>query len=64
MDGAHNFKGVGLGVIILDYKGKYFEYSMRMDLQVINNIVENEVAIFGAITSKKLKVNNIILHND
>lgn len=64
VDGVHNSKGVGLGVIILDHVENCFEYAVRMDFKVTNNVVEYEVVIFEVMTSKKLGANSIILHND
>lgn len=64
MDGAHNFKRAGLGVIILDHEGNYFKYSTRINIQVTNNVLEYEATIFGVITLKKLRVNSIMLHSN
>lgn len=64
IDGTHNFKEAKLRVVILDHNGNYFEYSLRMDFQVSNNITKCEASIFGVLTLKKLKVNNIILHRN
>lgn len=51
-------------VILLNHEASYFEYSIRMDFQVTNNITENETAIFGVMTSKTLEANNLIQYND
>lgn len=59
---AHNFKETALKVVILDHDRNCFEYLVQIDFQVMNNIVEYEAFIFGVITSKKLRANNIILH--
>lgn len=63
VNGAPNFKRVGLGVVILDHEGDYFEYFVRMDFQVTNHIVEYEASIFGVVTLKNLGANNIIFHS-
>lgn len=64
VDGAHNFKRAGMRVILLNHEASYFEYSIRMDFQVTNNITENETAIFGVMTSKTLEAHNLIQYND
>lgn len=62
MDGAYNFKRVEFGVVISNHDENCFEYSIRMDFQVINNVIEYEALIFGFMILKKLRENNIVLY--
>lgn len=64
IDGAYNFKGMRLGVVTIYHDGNCSKYAMRMDFQVIKNIVEYEATIFSAMNSNKLRANSIILHSD
>lgn len=64
IDGTYKFKEKRLGVIIVDHKRNYFEYSIRMDFQVTNDVIEYKVDIFRVMASKMLGANNLIMYSD
>lgn len=64
IDGAHNFNNVDLSVVIIDHNNNCFEFVVRLYFQENNSVAEYEAAKFGAMTSKRFKVDKITLHND
>lgn len=64
VNSAHNFKGTGLGVVILYHKRNYFEYFVRMDFLVTNTIAKYEEVIFRVMILNTMGLSNLILHKD
>ena len=63
-DGAVNYKGAGIGVIIVTPEGEVLPLAKRLMFLVTNNIVEYEACIFGLETLVALRVRDVEVYGD
>ena len=63
-DGAVNYKGAGIGVIIVTPEGEVLPLAKRLMFSITNNIVEYEACIFGLETLVALRARGSEVYGD
>ena len=63
-DGAVNYKGAGIGVIIVTPEGEVLPLAKRLMFSVTNNIAEYEACIFGLETLVALRARGVEVYGD
>ncbi|XP_059310201.1 uncharacterized protein LOC132061388 [Lycium ferocissimum] len=65
-DGAVNFKGSGIGVVLVSDSGQYYPVSAKLNFNCTNNMVEYEACILGLRLALYMGVQNlqVIGHSD
>ena len=63
-DGAVNYKGAGIGVIIVTPEGEVLPFAKRLMFSVTNNMAEYEACIFGVEALVALKVKDVEVYGD
>ena len=63
-DGVVNYKGVGIGIVIVTPKRETLPMAKRLTFGVTNNMVEYEACAFGLTTLIALKAKNVEVYGD
>ena len=63
-DGAVNYKGPGIGVIIVTPEGEVLPFAKRLMFSVTNNMAEYEACIFGLEALVALRVRGVEVYGD
>ncbi|XP_075101801.1 uncharacterized protein LOC142177229 [Nicotiana tabacum] len=63
-DGAANFKGDGIGAILITESGQHYPASAKIRFPCTNNIAEYEECIFGIIMAVDMNVKELLVIGD
>ncbi|KAL9230653.1 hypothetical protein vseg_005977 [Gypsophila vaccaria] len=63
-DGASNYRGCGIGVLLISPNGDHTPLSLKLDFAVTNNAVEYEACMYGLQASLFLNSKNITVYGD
>ena len=63
-DGAVNYRGAGICVILISSKGEMISMAKRLEFEVTNNQAEYETCIFGLEALQNAGVGEITVYDD
>jgi len=63
-DGASNYKGYGVGNLVVSLQGLYIPISTKLDFKVINNTDEYEACIIRMQATQALQIKTPNVHGD
>ncbi|XP_070031618.1 uncharacterized protein [Nicotiana tomentosiformis] len=63
-DGAANFKGVGIGAVLVSETGQHYSVSTKLRFSCTNNMVEYEACILGLKLSIDMSVQELLVIGD
>ncbi|XP_074318435.1 uncharacterized protein LOC141655245 [Silene latifolia] len=63
-DGASNYMGYGVGILLISPTGEHVPVSIKLDFNVTNNAVEYEAFLFGLRNALDLGVKKLLVHGD
>ncbi|XP_070022700.1 uncharacterized protein [Nicotiana sylvestris] len=63
-DGAVNFKGVGIGVVLVSETGQHYPVSMKLRFPCTNNMAEYEACIMGLNLATDMNVQELLVIGD
>ncbi|XP_075084954.1 uncharacterized protein LOC142168196 [Nicotiana tabacum] len=63
-DGAGNFKGVGIGAVLISESGQHYPASTKIRFSCTNNMAEYEACIFGIRMAVDLNIKELLVIGD
>ncbi|XP_070013476.1 uncharacterized protein [Nicotiana sylvestris] len=63
-DGAANFKGVGIGVVLVSETGQHYPVSAKLRFPCTNNIAEYEACIMGLNLAIDMNIQELLVIGD
>ncbi|XP_070028950.1 uncharacterized protein [Nicotiana sylvestris] len=63
-DGATNFKGVGIGAVLVSKKGQHYTVSAKLRFPCTNNMVEYEACIMGLNLAIDMNIQELLVIRD
>ncbi|XP_074266813.1 uncharacterized protein LOC141590100 [Silene latifolia] len=63
-DGASNYMGYGVGILLISPTGEHLPVSIKLDFNVTNNAAEYEACLLGLRSTLNLGVERLLLHGD
>ncbi|XP_070050838.1 uncharacterized protein [Nicotiana tomentosiformis] len=63
-DGAANFKGVGIGAVLVSEIGQHYPISAKLSFPCTNNMAEYEACIFGLKLAIDMNVQELVVIGD
>ena len=63
-DGASNYRGCGVGILIISPQGDHTPLSIKLDFDVTNNGAEYEACLHGLQAAIGLKIKKLKVHGD
>ena len=63
-DGASNYRGYGVGVLLISLEGKHISISVKLDFNVTNNAADYEACLLGMHFAIELGVKRLRVHGD
>ncbi|XP_070040539.1 uncharacterized protein [Nicotiana tomentosiformis] len=63
-DGAANFKGVGIGVVLISESGQHYPTSSKIRFPYTNNMAEYEACILGIRMAVDMNIKEILVIGD
>ncbi|XP_074314091.1 uncharacterized protein LOC141649296 [Silene latifolia] len=63
-DGASNFMGYGVGILLISPTGEHVPVSIKLDFNVTNNVAEYEECLLGLRSTLDLGVKKLLVHGD
>ncbi|XP_074313841.1 uncharacterized protein LOC141649037 [Silene latifolia] len=64
LDGASNYMGYGVGILLISPTGKHVPVSIKLDFNVTNNAAEYEACLLGLRSALDLGVKKLLVHGD
>ncbi|XP_070019841.1 uncharacterized protein [Nicotiana sylvestris] len=61
-DGAANFKGVGIGVVLVSETGQHYPISTKLRFPCTNNMTEYEACIMGLNLAINMNIQELLVH--
>ncbi|XP_075084838.1 uncharacterized protein LOC142168077 [Nicotiana tabacum] len=63
-DGAANFKGVGIGAVLISESGQHYPASAKIRFPCTNNMAENETCILGIRMAIDMNIKELLVIGD
>ncbi|XP_074305436.1 uncharacterized protein LOC141640602 [Silene latifolia] len=63
-DGASNYMGCGVGILLISPKGEHVPVSIKLDFNVTNNTTEYEACLHGLRSAPHFGVKKFLVHGD
>ncbi|XP_070023143.1 uncharacterized protein [Nicotiana sylvestris] len=63
-DGATNFKGVGIGAVLVSETGQYYSVSAKLRFSCTNNMAEYEACILGLNMAVDMNIQELLVIGD
>ncbi|XP_075084843.1 uncharacterized protein LOC142168082 [Nicotiana tabacum] len=63
-DGATNFKGVGIGIVLISELGQHYRTSAKMRFPCTNHIVKYEASILGIRMAVDMNIKELLVIED
>ncbi|GJR83063.1 reverse transcriptase domain-containing protein [Tanacetum coccineum] len=63
-DGASSFDGAGVGLMLIDPKGKEYTYALRFKFKTTNNEAEYEALLMGLRIAQEMEIINLAIFVD
>ena len=63
-DGAVNYKGAGIGVLLITPTGEQIPLAKKLEFPVTNNMAEYEACIFGLESAGSIGAKEILVYGD
>ncbi|XP_074292989.1 uncharacterized protein LOC141619865 [Silene latifolia] len=63
-DGASNYMGYGVGILLISLTGEHVPVSIKLDFNVTNNAAEYEACLLGLRNALDLGVKKLLVHGD
>ncbi|KAK9682718.1 hypothetical protein RND81_10G091600 [Saponaria officinalis] len=63
-DGASNYRGCGVGILLISPSGDHTPLSIKLDFDVTNNAAEYKACLYGLQAALVLKIQNLMVYGD